>query len=117
MKKRWWLDQMKMAIVKRLLSAGIDVNLTQYGHSALHIACYTKNIELALLLLKGGASLSILDQSGETAIQIAESEGLKDLVNIMKDYEKQYESFFKATKSGDIKEDEKSIASRRRHKN
>ena len=80
-----------VALAKRLLSKGRDVNELMRGHSALHVAAFHGHIDVAAELVKAGADLNIqldpkaIDQveikkytvkEGDTFISIAEDHHL-----------------------------------------
>ena len=50
-------------------------DLDTSGKTALHFACYANRLEVALFLLKCGASVAIKDCNGKTPIDIAMSRG------------------------------------------
>ena len=50
-------------------------DLDTSGKTALHFACYANRLEVALFLLKCGASVTIKDFNGKTPIDIAMSRG------------------------------------------
>ena len=65
----------KMAVVKRLLEAGADVNAKgNNGQTALMLASW-EGKELASELLKAGADVNAKDNDGQTALMLASWEG------------------------------------------
>ncbi len=54
-------------VVNLLLSLGVDL----FGCTALHNAAYSGNVEFVNVLLSAGSDLMLLDENGETALDIA----------------------------------------------
>ena len=55
---------------------------TAQGHSALHIACFNGHARVAQLLLEAGADRERRTQHGRTALQYAEQQGHRDIVEL-----------------------------------
>jgi len=55
---------------------------TAQGHSALHIACFNGHARVAQLLLEAGADRGRRTQHGRTALQYAEQQGHRDIVEL-----------------------------------
>jgi uncharacterized protein len=73
-----------VADVKRLLSAGADVNATNdYGVTAMQLAADTGNAELIRLLLKAGADASSPNPEGETALHLIARTGNVDAAKLL----------------------------------
>lgn len=53
------------------------------GRAPLHIACACGHRDLALALVKAGASCSVRDRSGLTPKELAQQNGLSDVVLLM----------------------------------
>nr|XP_054604192.1 arf-GAP with SH3 domain, ANK repeat and PH domain-containing protein 2b isoform X2 [Nothobranchius furzeri] len=68
----WMVDRNSLHIVDFLAqnSANLDKQ-TSRGSTALHYCCLTNNSECLKLLLRGKASVSITNEAGETALDIA----------------------------------------------
>ena len=65
-----------IALCKRLLDAGVDVNAVQMQNvTALHSAAHRGNLELVKLLTQHGADVHLKTESGDTAISFAEKYG------------------------------------------
>jgi len=75
-------------MVKSLLNYGADVNVQdrQFGFTALGCAAANGHGTVVKLLLKHGAQPEIRDSSGKTASELAESNGLVDIVADIKPY-------------------------------
>ncbi|KAF1656802.1 Ankyrin repeat domain-containing protein 22, partial [Eudyptes chrysocome] len=59
-------------LIKMLLTAGVDVNATDFsGSTALHYACEMKNQAVIPLLLEAHADTSVKNRDGETPLDIA----------------------------------------------
>lgn len=67
------LDQTgpNMAVVKRLIEAGADVNTVTHGQSPLMAAVRSRRVEPIKLLLEKGAKVDTQDQKGRTALIFA----------------------------------------------
>ena len=60
-----------VALTKRLLSKGRDVNELIHGHSALHVAAFHGRIDIAIELVKNGADVNIqLDPKAINDVEI-----------------------------------------------
>tara|TARA_B100001250_G_C19604238_1_gene702016 strand:+ start:443 stop:904 length:462 start_codon:yes stop_codon:yes gene_type:complete len=55
------------------------------GYTALHDAIWQNNIETALIILKGGANKNIKSNQGQTPLDLAKSNGHKELINLLQD--------------------------------
>jgi len=73
--------------LKRLLDAGLDVNLTnEYGVSLLVKACDDLNYEAAVLLLARGADPNGFDRRGNSPLKSAAGQGALDLMKLLMKY-------------------------------
>jgi hypothetical protein len=69
--------------LSELLARGADPNLWNYnGKSALHLAVQSQNDLAVPMLVWEGAELNLPDGDGETALQIAVAERMKDPRNV-----------------------------------
>ncbi len=67
-----------------LLKAGAFVDATNIGQeSALHRACYAKNVAIAKLLIESGADVNLKASEGFTPLMIAVQENDKQLVSLL----------------------------------
>lgn len=74
----------KLPIVKRLISAGIDVNARNtFGRSALHEAAAKGNVRTCELLIDAGANLDVSDIDGCTPLHEAASMGHKNVIKLL----------------------------------
>ncbi|RHY69886.1 hypothetical protein DYB34_005651 [Aphanomyces astaci] len=65
-------DMNSPLVVDFLLARGADVNATMsWGHSALHVACRAGNTDIVRLLLLAGASTTLCNAAGRTALEEA----------------------------------------------
>lgn len=76
----------KPLCAKTLIDCGADVNMTEgNGATALHGAVYHGNIEVARLLLAGGANPMAVDNYGNTPVSIADDLNLLNESLLTKD--------------------------------
>ena len=78
-------SQDAISIVDRLLTKhGITAN-TEKGNywSPFHIACFKNNLELAEVLLNGGANIDVQSNEGETALHGAAANGNMDIIELL----------------------------------
>lgn len=69
-----------------LIRNGADLNiLDNFKQSVLHIACYKDNLEVVKILTESGIDIDLLDRDGNTAIDIAESDEVKDFLLSVED--------------------------------
>ena len=75
------VDRKNIAIVKKLLEKGVNVNLKNFRNStALIIAAYGNDIEILRILLENGADINAVNINGNTALIIAAESGYKTIV-------------------------------------
>ena len=60
-----------LVLMKKLMSAGMDLNFNRIRRSPLHFAVYRKNKDAIALLLKKGASPAFRDRKNRTAPEYA----------------------------------------------
>lgn len=73
------------SICKMLIEAGADVNVLQLGRiTPLHLAAQQGNIDLIILLLEQGADVTVRTDLGDSASELAEAKGYKELAAILK---------------------------------
>jgi uncharacterized protein len=71
-------------IVEALLQQGANVNSRQHGgHTPLHEAAAAGHVDLVKLLLAHGADVSITDDSGKTARQLALERGKREAAALL----------------------------------
>lgn len=67
-------------IIELLLSSGADVNAkTEFGWTALHIACLSRNDQVINLLVHRGADVSVKNKAGLTPFSLLEPSHWNDL--------------------------------------
>src|SRR5689334_15917750 len=72
------------ALVRTLLQQKADVNAPQIdGATALHWAVYRNDLELAQLLIKGGAKVEATNREGITPLYMASVYGNSDLISTL----------------------------------
>ena len=73
-----------LGILGTLINAGIDLDLQDYeGNTALMWAIRWRNLDALRLLLSSGANPYLKNDAGQTALQIADESGDKDIVQIL----------------------------------
>lgn len=73
-------------IIKALLKAGADINLTDKdGNTALHYALKDYSESTARFLIKKGADYNCPNNDGETPVQIAVEKGFDAVLELMTD--------------------------------
>ena len=71
-------------ISKMLIEAGAEVNIKQHGgYTPLHFAAQHGNIDLIIILLEEGADISILTDTGESASDLADKKGFREIAEIL----------------------------------
>jgi ankyrin repeat protein len=61
-----------IAVVKKLLKNGADINMTnKYGNTPFHLACSEGYTEIVKLLLEKGANINTVDKFDQTPLHIA----------------------------------------------
>jgi ankyrin repeat protein len=76
-----------LAIAKRLLDAGAEVNAKQHGGwTPLHSAVQNKQIALVELLLERGADPKLSDDAGLTALAIAQTAADEKCIALLRKY-------------------------------
>lgn len=71
-------------IVKVLLTAGVDVNMTNdNGQTALHYAASRNREDIAKCLLEAGAHINAADKLGNTSLHRAASRGHLSMVKLL----------------------------------
>ena len=89
-RKTWLMavDNNNINIANTLINAyGADVNQANEERlTALHIAAYNKNRNIALLLLKNGADRSVENKWGEKPDETARARGEENLANLIQNY-------------------------------
>lgn len=70
--------------VKKFIEYGADVNERSNGKTPLMLAARYNNVEIIRLLLEKGASKSIKDEKGNTALKYAEASNAKEAAEILK---------------------------------
>ena len=69
--------------VKRLISDGADVNMTDDGWTPLMAAAEQGHVELAKLLIKHNAQVNVKDKNGKTALDVACFYGWDELIDLL----------------------------------
>ena len=81
-------EQKNFEIVKLLLEHGADVNIKgEYGSPILY-ACKYWNAKVLKLLIEYGANVYEKDYNGKTLLSLSYERGDKDIINMLKKYEK-----------------------------
>lgn len=75
-----------LPLAKKLLAAGADVNDGEGVNTPLHGAVHARSVEAARWLLENDANPYALDFNGKTPLDVAEEQGLTDLVEVLKPY-------------------------------
>lgn len=70
--------------VKKFIEYGADVNERSNGKTPLMLAARYNNVEIIRLLLEKGASKSIKDEKGNTALKYAEASNAKEAAELLK---------------------------------
>ncbi|XP_076024026.1 ankyrin repeat domain-containing protein 22 isoform X2 [Genypterus blacodes] len=74
-----------VALVRELLSAGVNINAVDYkGNTALHYVCQKKNLHLLSVLLERNADASVKNHEGETPLDIATRLKFKKIITMLK---------------------------------
>ncbi|MCR4623430.1 MAG: ankyrin repeat domain-containing protein [Alphaproteobacteria bacterium] len=76
----------KYYLVKRLLKSGADVNASNRGITALHLAAQEGYVEIAELLIKYGANVNASDDNGNTALLFAFNNKNLEIMNLLLDH-------------------------------
>ncbi|KAF8244025.1 ankyrin, partial [Wilcoxina mikolae CBS 423.85] len=74
-----------LAAVKILLERGVSINDQEdiFGRTALHVAVDAANLDMAMVLVEGGAEVDIRDKNGMTPLAIAAQKGLTQIVQCL----------------------------------
>lgn len=70
--------------VKKFIEYGADVNERSNGKTPLMLAARYNNVEIIRLLLEKGASKSIKDEKGNTALKYAEASNAREAAELLK---------------------------------
>ncbi|KRY39744.1 Ankyrin repeat domain-containing protein 29 [Trichinella spiralis] len=71
------------AVVEELLEFDPCLGLLANGETALHAACLFGHQEIAKMLIRAGADVQLLNQAGETPLQLAEQLGYDSIINLL----------------------------------
>jgi ankyrin repeat protein len=75
------------SVIRLLLKSEARENIDKQGgrrqSTPLYIACWRGNTNAAMLLVEAGANPFIIDSSGYTSRELAESRGMHDVVALM----------------------------------
>jgi hypothetical protein len=81
------VDMELASVAQELIDRGWDPDAKNaYGFTALHRVASSQNTDLALLLLRNGASVSPVNGFNQTPLHFAEISGHKDVVNLLQDW-------------------------------
>lgn len=75
--------------VKRLVGEGLDVNLEinrGYPYSLLHAAVAYNALEIVNFLVSNGANVNLVNQYGDTPLDIAERNSYDAITQLLKDH-------------------------------
>jgi WD40 repeat protein len=75
--------------LKMLINGGADVNVLFHGITALHIAAYTGEYDLAKILLDGGAFVSRIDNDGADPAYYARINNHPEIEKLIRQYNQQ----------------------------
>lgn len=75
-------------IMKFLLDMGANPDLKYSDYTPLQLAIMNNREDAVKLLVKYGADLTIKDKNGNTAIELAQKFGLKDLADLLESYKR-----------------------------
>ena len=89
----FWFAQIfnpaKINLIKVIIEKGADINaINNEGKTPLLLAVSDGNFYIAKILLEHGADIKVKDKSGKTAMDYALEKGDKEMVNLLKKYEK-----------------------------
>lgn len=70
--------------IKKFIEYGVDVNESKNGVTPLMLAARFNNAEIAKLLIERGADISVKDQNGRTALQLAEAIKATQVIEVIK---------------------------------
>ena len=74
-------------MVQVLLDAGADPDKTNYHRdTSLHMAAHNGDLDIAKMLLDGGAKIEMADKNGFTPLQIALWEGHEGALKLFMEY-------------------------------
>ena len=84
-------------MVKELLDHGADPNYIDRGDPLIYLATKKNNLDIVRELLAHGADVNIVNEKGETALSIATSQEIKDLLleksNLVGGYYEKYQKY------------------------
>lgn len=100
----WAAKEGSIELVDFYLSHGADINAkNRWDSRPLHWAVYANQLQMVKHLISKAAQLTAKDAAGRTALQLAQSEGFKGMVEYLKPLMKRdYPAFIKAKKANTL---------------